>query len=350
MMLGRAAMGLPRRRPLSAATDFSKRFVTRGNASYDLPKRQVRPQRKVWATTVLALERFKELHGNLQVPQAFKIEPGANWPEDTWDLALGRVVNNLRTQWKQNVLSSTQKHDLERLGFPFTGRTTIPWPTKLLALKTFRALHGHVNVPIAFVATGCDWPPVLQGLKLGKIVNSLRNQLDTLPTPQKQELDALGFVWSSWERTWAAKILALETYAKIHGDLLVPRSFVVPTDDGAWPEDTWGLKLGLAVNNIRGRPERLSLGQVEALAALDFPWDASDVPFATRIRAWTIYEALHDSSTVPEDFVVPRDDPAWPPDLWNVPLGRLLRATLARPERLTVDELLELHERGYTAS
>ncbi|KDO25207.1 hypothetical protein SPRG_20786 [Saprolegnia parasitica CBS 223.65] len=336
-MLSRAVATLVRRHPQLVQPQRSLTHVTSA-ATGLVPKNQIKPQRKAWGTTVLALERYKELHGHLQVPQSFKVEPSirAAWPEETWDIALGRVVNNLRTQWRRNVLSSTQKHDLERLAFPFTGRTIIAWSTKLLALKTFCALEGHVNVPIAFIVPSDDvWPPVLHGMKLGKVVNAIRNQVESLPAHEKSQLDALGFVWSSWERSWDAKLLALETYHRRFNDLHVPRDFVVPKDDASWPKETWGIKLGLAVNNIRGRPERLTLGQLDALSSL------------VRVRGWKIYESLYDTNVVPDDFVVPPNDPAWPVSLHGVALGKLIQAMRHKPERLTVDELLELHELGY---
>ncbi|EQC40004.1 hypothetical protein SDRG_02664 [Saprolegnia diclina VS20] len=348
-MLRNAVATLVRRCPQLVQPQRLRTHITTAATSL-VPKLQVKPQRKAWATTVLALERYKELHGHLQVPQSFKVEPSmrATWPEETWDLALGRVVNNLRTQWRRNVLSSTQKHDLERLAFPFTGRTIIAWSTKLLALKTFRALEGHVNVPIAFIVPSDDvWPPVLHRMKLGKVVNAIRNQVESLPAHEKNQLDALGFVWSSWERSWDAKLLALETYHRRFNELHVPRDFVVPKGDASWPEETWGIRLGLAVNNIRGRPERLTLGQLDALASLGFPWDATEISFAVRVRGWKIYESLHDTNVVPDDFVVPPNDPAWPVNLQGVALGKLIQAMRHKPERLTVDELLELHELGY---
>jgi hypothetical protein len=44
---------------------------------------------------------------------------------------------------------------------------------------------------------------------------------------------------------------ALNTHKGLHGDLMVPTTFVVPLDDVAWPEPLWGMKLGILVRNIR---------------------------------------------------------------------------------------------------
>lgn len=78
-------------------------------------------------------------------------------------------------------------------------------------------------------------------------------------------------------------LLALETYKKIYGDLLVPQPFAVPDADSSeskdWPKETWGLRLGARVNAIRSQgtfvntnPERR-----QVLDDLGFVWvpDAS---------------------------------------------------------------------------
>ena len=44
---------------------------------------------------------------------------------------------------------------------------------------------------------------------------------------------------------------ALESYKTNHGDLMVPRRFVVPQDDDRYPIESWGLKLGVRLHDIR---------------------------------------------------------------------------------------------------
>ena len=68
---------------------------------------------------------------------------------------------------------------------------------------------------------------------------------------------------------------ALLVYKEAHGDLQVPRVFVVPSG-APWPEEAWGMKLGHRVNQIRDRedyvkdhPERRA-----ELDALGFRWSA----------------------------------------------------------------------------
>ncbi len=48
---------------------------------------------------------------------------------------------------------------------------------------------------------------------------------------------------------------ALDAYKAVHGNLLVPYKFVIPEGDVRFPVETWGMKLGFNVNNIRHRDD-----------------------------------------------------------------------------------------------
>lgn len=61
---------------------------------------------------------------------------------------------------------------------------------------------------------------------------------------------------SSKEHTREIKFLQILSALKVHnnlfGDMLVPRYFVVPSEE-PWPEPTWGMQLGNRVRNIRAK-------------------------------------------------------------------------------------------------
>jgi hypothetical protein len=68
---------------------------------------------------------------------------------------------------------------------------------------------------------------------------------------------------------------ALLAYKEVHGDLQVPKAFVVPSE-APWSEEAWGMKLGGRVDGIRSQehyvkdhPERRA-----ELDALGFRWRA----------------------------------------------------------------------------
>ncbi|RLO10972.1 hypothetical protein DYB28_012318, partial [Aphanomyces astaci] len=222
------------------------------------------PKRLSWDTTLAALKAFSEQHGHVQVPQAFVVDSdhGNVWPAETKGVKLGRIVNRLRIAWKKNALTEAQQTDLTALGFDRGVRMT--WNDKLAALKRYRDLHGHTNVPTSFEVPTNDpqWPAPFAGLALGSAVKGLRFHQAALPTSRRRALDELGFVWSAWDQSWQKRVLALKTYRDLYGNLNVSPDFIVPVDDNRWPREVWGMKLHDAVRNIRSRSHRLNFEQL----------------------------------------------------------------------------------------
>lgn len=69
-----------------------------------------------------------------------------------------------------------------------------------------------------------------------------------------EDLAVLGFDYSAQKKKeveWDVLKFALQTYKNIHGDLLVPQSFVIPRASTMWPDSIWGMKLGLLLYNAR---------------------------------------------------------------------------------------------------
>jgi hypothetical protein len=65
-----------------------------------------------------ALVAYKELYGDLLVPQPFTVpENSDDWPEDTWGLRLGARVNAIRSQGTFVKTDPLRKEELDELGF-----------------------------------------------------------------------------------------------------------------------------------------------------------------------------------------------------------------------------------------
>ena len=65
-----------------------------------------------------ALVRYKELYGDLLVPQPFTVpENSDDWPESTWGLRLGARVNAIRSQGTFVKSDPLRKEELDELGF-----------------------------------------------------------------------------------------------------------------------------------------------------------------------------------------------------------------------------------------
>jgi hypothetical protein len=273
--------------------------------------RHVTAMKSNWTTKLLALKTYRDIHGDMLIPQRFVVPTDdQRWPIETHGMKLGTVVNNLRQ--RKTSLSQNQLDALDELGFEWNVSVDENWKKKLLALKTFRDIHGHVRVPILFVIPTDDkrWPIITHGVKLGKITNYLRQNKISLPQNRIDALETLGFEWGKYfEKSWKNKLLALKTYKDTHGHARVPQSFVVPTDDQRWPIETHNMKLGKVVNDLRQRKISLSRNQVDDLEALEFDWGVSlDEHWRKNLLALATYEEINGHMRVPQSFVVPADD------------------------------------------
>jgi hypothetical protein len=68
-----------------------------------------------------ALKRYKELNGDLLVPQPFVVPDNTEeWPESTWGLRLGARVNAIRSQGTFVNANPARKQSLDEIGFVWT--------------------------------------------------------------------------------------------------------------------------------------------------------------------------------------------------------------------------------------
>ncbi|ETV85662.1 hypothetical protein H257_02275 [Aphanomyces astaci] len=226
-----------------------------------------------WTLRVLALKTYKSLYHNLLVPYEFTVPPhAATWSRDLWGCKLGVAVTNIRSRAHQ--LPPDRKAELDALGFVWDSHE-LTFDIKVLALNTYKQLHGHVHVPFEFKVpdTHPSWPPTCWKLKLGRAVHDLRCRGDHLTPERRDVLDALGFVWDSHELNWDMKLQALATFKQVFGGtLVVPQDFVVPST-APWPQRSWSMKLGQAVTNMRFRADSMSAERHAQLEAIGFIWD-----------------------------------------------------------------------------
>ena len=116
-----------------------------------------------------------------------------------------------------------------------------------------------MRVPQKFVVPWSrDWPEKYWEEKLGSIVSEIRR--GNQHADKKKELEAAGFDFAKQANAgekrstgWEVVKAALLAYKALHGHLLVPGAFVVPSDDPHYPKSTWGVRLGITVHNIRNR-------------------------------------------------------------------------------------------------
>ncbi|RHY91688.1 hypothetical protein DYB37_004945 [Aphanomyces astaci] len=292
------------------------------------------------ALRLQALTVYKELHGDLNVPRHFKVPAGdSRWLVDTWGLSLGAAVHNMRTG--HLLLHPGHEASFLALGFTWDVKNS-QWDDHLEALVQYIRLHEHSHVPLRFVVPvdDPDWPVHMRGIPLGRVAASWR-QLgeNAMPADRRAALNALDFVWNAWDHQWTRNMDALTAYVKQHGDLLVPKRFVVPDDDPSYPEHTRGLALGSLVHSTRNRMDDLPRAHHDALDHIGMVWDPLDYHWDHVVLALRTHERLHGHLRIATKFKVPCGDPHWPKDTWGLHLGSLVTQIRHRAVAMAIDQV-----------
>lgn len=210
------------------------------------------------------------------------------------------------------------------------------WDRALLSLRHFAKLHGSLK-PLKTTFTipvgDSKWPTNCQGFRLGYLLNNLRRKGPKFYARKYpsffNELRSMGFVWDAIAERHKKLLSALRVYKSIHGDLKVPLSFVVPKDDQQWPVDTWNMKLGSNVKNIRNL--HISKKIRARLEELGFDYDYQKKPhdFEDLFLGLVAFKREHGHFLVPQMFVVSEDDARYPPGLRGSSFGMAV-ATMLR--------------------
>ncbi|GMF17183.1 unnamed protein product [Phytophthora lilii] len=284
--------------------------------------------------SIAALKCYKEMEGDLLVPRKFVVPEGdLKWPKPTWGLKLGSHVNFLRQNREE--LMKYQVQDLDEIGFIWVV-ADYNWDVLFMpALKRYRELHGHCDVPQNFVVGKGDqqkegeeeWGEVLQGYRLGPMVNRIRSgsALSEYVERDRKELEKLGFYLNSNDQKWQETILpAFKTYHRVYGNCNINTQFIVP-DEEPWPESTWGIRLGFIAQNIRNRGDffRQVARDYEKLEEIGFVWNVSAAKWENGVLpALETYVQEYGNARIPADFVVPSEAP-WPEVAYELKLGEL---------------------------
>ncbi|KAF1783274.1 hypothetical protein GQ600_14064 [Phytophthora cactorum] len=243
-----------------------------------------------------ALRTYQEQYGDLFVPQKFIGHQGYK---------LGLAVAKLRKQVQQQRQREQQLKDKRSRAQRRPSARHKWYQFFLPGLRKYKELQGNADVPLAFTIPKHEEDP-----RSGKYATQARDS--------REELDELGFSFRLVDKVWSESIFpALEVFSAQYGHCDVWQDFVVPSEE-PWPKDSWGLKLGDTVKNIRrgAYDSQVQAARME-LDDLGFVWNARHrVEKTVRsvvIPALTTYRRLHgNDALVTTDFVVPDRDPNWP--------------------------------------
>lgn len=127
-------------------------------------------------------------------------------------------------------------------------------------------------------------------------------------------------------------IKALQSYHISHGDLVMPRRFVIPNGAPDYPAEWHGADLSSTVydmkwwqKHVRSHPDRVS-----ELNKLGFVWERLQPEWNIVLEAMITYFSLNSNVLVPASFIVPHNDDRWPMATWGIHLGNSVHRIRSR--------------------
>jgi hypothetical protein len=290
-----------------------------------------------WAHVVVpALMAYKQAHGDLNIAQNFVVPSEGPWPEKCWGVRLGTSIHRIRTSSCFIGDHPGRRQWLKDEGFLFDARSE-RWEEAQRGFEQYHEMYGHMDITFNYIVPSEEpWPECIWGMKLGRVADTIRFRgyfLRDNPD-RKRWLEERGFRFDTNEQQnlghdvkWESSVIpALATYKDVHGELHVPISFAVPSEE-PWPEESWGLRLGSITasirshgNYIRNHPERR-----QQLEDMGFVFDDAKRRWEETKSALQLYHEKYGHMNVPCTFVVPREDP-WPEEIWDKRLGESVRS------------------------
>ena len=291
-------------------------FVYTSHKGEKLPK---------YEAATAALLTYKKLYGDMLVKPIFRVpEKSDEWPEECWNLRLGKHVVGIR----YGRLFSNMREELESIGFDYTKIKKYRDEAVKQAITRYKEIYGDFKIKSRFrIPDNSDeWPEMTWGMCLGVVVLGIRNGRRPM---LHNQLDQMGFRRQALRhrKTHSFQIIrrALLWYQIQYGNMLVPKDFNVPTVSDSWPSVTWGVELGKIVSDVRGN--RAHKGMKKELMRIKFDYRSQwvgqfngyDAIKAALIR----YKEMYGDMYVPHDFVIPHSSDYWIESSWGMVLGHI---------------------------
>ncbi len=226
------------------------------------------PLNTIWKAAYEALKQFKEIHNHCNFPQSYTNKYLRSW------------VLKQRQFYSKQKLSEARINLLNAIGFDWDPLNTI-WEAAYEALKEFKEIHNHCNVPQSYTNKSLGtWVGTQRGLYNKQKLSEAKIKL----------LNAIGFDWDPLNTSWQASYEALKKFKAIHNHSNVSRY-----------EDK---SLGEWVSTQRGlyNKQKLSEAKIKQMNAIGFDWEPLNTSWQTSYEALKQFKAIHNHSNVPRFY------------------------------------------------
>jgi hypothetical protein len=289
------------------------------------------PKVSIWEDRLNELAEYRKIHGNCNVSKGNKAYSTlANW------VATQRKEYKLYVDQMASNMTTVRIQKLEKLDFEWRV-CVITWEDRLSELADYRKIHGHCNVPKAYMSKNSN---------LGEWIKTQRTQyrlhLEGKTSPMTafriQKLESLRFEWDSYGAAWEDRLRELADYREIHGDCNVPKVYSENTRLGRW--------VGNQRNNYRmhleGKTSPMTDFRIQELESVGLEWEVG-VSWEGRLSELADYRKIHGHCNVSKNYTE------------NTKLGRWVGNQRThyklhldgKPSQMTTSRIQELESMGF---
>ncbi|CPR10900.1 helicase-associated [Mycobacterium bohemicum DSM 44277] len=237
---------------------------------------------KQWEDGFRRLVDYVERNGDARIPVSYQVD---GYP-------LGEWANMQRDKHFKGTLDKDHCARLEAVPGWVWSPLDAQWEARFRRLLVYIEAHGDSRVPQSYKADGYNlgnWVSIQRGkYAKGTLDPDRRQRLEELPT----------WTWTAtdYDRAWEDGLRLLQEYMELHGDSLVPQSYVVD-----------GYKLGSWATVQRHKHAKgiLDTERERRLEALPgWFWDARAAEWEAAFGRLEGYVGRHGDAFVPQNYTV----------------------------------------------
>jgi hypothetical protein len=270
-----------------------------------------------------AFRKYKEIHSSTNLPQRFVIPfDDPNWPKPLWGMKLGLRLQSMRQTGQYANLQPA----IEELGFDCKKQRGVALDDIKAALIQHYHGMGTLKVKQNFVVAKNDtqYPLTIRGKNLYQLLynhvlkrkDAHTNHTETFFAEIRNLLqmnDSYNHQMFTSKSRDQILICAFETYIRFYNKTEIPVNYIVPTNIGLWPQETWGLMLGQRFQAIKHNQRHPHLRSI--LHSLGYNLQNKQriiVNIHLVNEALEVYYHLYQTWRIPTDYRIPINDTNYP--------------------------------------
>ena len=223
---------------------------------------------------------YQKEHGNLLVPVKYVAPTGE---------ALGRWIQNRRTEYKNKTLLKERIDALENIGMVWQVNQSYGWPYMYKLAEDYYKAHGNLLITRNYVTQN--------GEPLGRWIATRRCEYmaGTLSKEKQEKLEAIGMVWQLIEHAWDKKFAKAKAYYTKHGHLLTIKINLSKEDENLL---SW-----LREQRYKYKKGELSEEKIKKLESIGMKLEADYKKWYKMFKMAGYYYQKYGNLDVPSDYI-----------------------------------------------